>query len=97
MQDIVRICSVVENKQKVVLSNSKMAVVGHDCLAPSLLVTGNQKGILCSATQNYKVLKVIGGGSFGEVARCQIKNTKKNVAVKIFKDPVHLELVRNEV
>lgn len=56
-----------------------------------------ENDVLCSATCTYKVLRVIGSGYYGDVAQCQTKDTKENVAVKIFKNPEYFKLARNEV
>lgn len=56
-----------------------------------------ENDVLCSATHTYKVLKVIGSGYYADVAQCQTKETKDNVAVKIFKKPDCFKLARNEV
>lgn len=56
-----------------------------------------ENDVLCSATHTYKVLKVIGSGYYGDVAQCETKETKENVAVKIFKNPDYFKLARNEV
>lgn len=62
-----------------------------------LFYSVKENDVLCSATHTYKVLKVIGSGYYGDVARCQTKETKENVAVKIFKNPDYFKLARNEV
>lgn len=70
-------------------------------VSPTLLLhlfySVKENDLLCSSTHTYKVLKVIGSGYYGDVARCQTKETKENVAVKIFKNPDYFKLARNEV
>uniref|UniRef100_A0A8C5I6P7 Protein kinase domain-containing protein n=1 Tax=Gouania willdenowi TaxID=441366 RepID=A0A8C5I6P7_GOUWI len=52
--------------------------------------------VLCSSSTEYTIIEFMGEGSFGKVAKCQIKSTCKIVAVKILKDEV-VQNVQHEV
>lgn len=65
--------------------NCLQAIENNTLLTVSFAEMAN-KPLICTISENYSILKVLGQGSFGQVVKCVKRDTDETVAVKVLKE-----------